>query len=58
MITTSISPPRSSSKLGELIVLGMLSQLKHGKYFLEDPTGFVELDLSKTVYHSGIFTGT
>jgi len=46
----------SSSKLGELIVLGMLSQLKHGKYFLEDPTGFVELDLSKTVYHSGIFT--
>ena len=39
-------------------MLGMLSQLKHGKYFLEDPTGFVELDLSKTVYHSGIFTGT
>jgi len=46
----------SSSKLGELIVLGMLSQLKHGKYFLEDPTGFVEVDLSKAVYHSGIFT--
>jgi len=46
----------SSSKLGELIVLGMLTQLKHGKFFLEDPTGFVEVDLSQTIYHSGIFT--
>jgi len=46
----------SSSSLGDIIVLGMLSNLKEGKYFLEDPTGAVELDLSSTIYHEGIFT--
>ncbi|PIK60350.1 putative DNA polymerase epsilon subunit 2 [Apostichopus japonicus] len=39
----------STAKIGELIVLGMLTQIKEGKYFLEDPTGAVELDLSKAI---------
>ncbi|XP_002732910.1 DNA polymerase epsilon subunit 2-like [Saccoglossus kowalevskii] len=46
----------STSKLGEIIVLGMLTQLKEGKYFLEDPTGAVQLDLSQADFHSGLFT--
>ncbi|XP_031458124.1 DNA polymerase epsilon subunit 2 isoform X3 [Phasianus colchicus] len=43
-------------KVGEVIVLGMITQLKEGKYFLEDPTGVVQLDLSKAQFHSGLYT--
>lgn len=38
------------------VVLGMISQLKENKYFLEDPTGIVQLDLSQASYHAGLFT--
>lgn len=37
----------NTAKVGEVIVLGMITQLKEGKFFLEDPTGVVQLDLSK-----------
>ena len=39
----------SSAKLEEIIVLGMLTQLKEGKWYLEDNTGAVQLDLSRAV---------
>ncbi|MCI4382889.1 hypothetical protein PGIGA_G00019850 [Pangasianodon gigas] len=39
----------STAKLGEVIVLGMITQLKEGKFFLEDPTGSVQLNLSKAI---------
>ncbi|KAJ6654017.1 hypothetical protein lerEdw1_007526 [Lerista edwardsae] len=39
----------NSAKVGGVIVLGMLTQLKEGKFFLEDPTGVVQLDLSKAI---------
>uniref|UniRef100_A0A8C3JUE1 DNA polymerase epsilon subunit n=1 Tax=Calidris pygmaea TaxID=425635 RepID=A0A8C3JUE1_9CHAR len=39
----------NTAKVGEVIVLGMITQLKEGKYFLEDPTGVVQLDLSKVI---------
>ncbi|KAL4238277.1 DNA polymerase epsilon subunit 2 [Mactra antiquata] len=39
----------TTAKLGEVIVLGMLTQLKEGKWYLEDPTGVVQIDLSKAV---------
>lgn len=39
----------------KVIVLGMLTRLKEGKVHLEDPTGCVELDLSETVFHTGLF---
>ena len=46
----------SSSGLSEkIIILGMLTQVKEGKYHLEDPTGTVELDLSNCVFHTGLF---
>uniref|UniRef100_A0A8C5X3J4 DNA polymerase epsilon subunit n=1 Tax=Malurus cyaneus samueli TaxID=2593467 RepID=A0A8C5X3J4_9PASS len=44
----------NTAKVGEVIVLGMITQLKEGKFFLEDPTGVVQLDLSK--FHSGLYT--
>ncbi|XP_070605001.1 DNA polymerase epsilon subunit 2 isoform X2 [Erythrolamprus reginae] len=46
----------SSAKMGEVIVLGMITQLKEGKYYLEDPTGVVLLDISKAQFHSGLYT--
>ncbi|KAJ8308953.1 hypothetical protein KUTeg_013827 [Tegillarca granosa] len=36
----------STAKLGELIVLGMLTQIKEGKWYIEDPTGAVQIDLT------------
>lgn len=46
----------SSSGLDDkLIVLGMLSQMKEGKFHLEDTTGAVELDLSQCVFQTGMF---
>ncbi|XP_030070184.1 DNA polymerase epsilon subunit 2 [Microcaecilia unicolor] len=46
----------NTAKVGEVIVLGMITQLKEGKFFLEDPTGTVQLDLSKAQFHSGLYT--
>ncbi|KAF7656627.1 hypothetical protein LDENG_00038700 [Lucifuga dentata] len=36
----------STAKLGEVIVLGMVTQLKEGKFYLEDPTG---------TFHNGLY---
>lgn len=36
-------------------MLGLLTQLTEGKFYIEDPTGAVPLDLSNTRYHSGFF---
>uniref|UniRef100_A0A667YLG4 DNA polymerase epsilon subunit n=1 Tax=Myripristis murdjan TaxID=586833 RepID=A0A667YLG4_9TELE len=44
----------STAKLGEVIVLGMITQLKEGKFYLEDPSGTVQLDMSK--FHNGLYT--
>ncbi|OPJ90041.1 DNA polymerase epsilon subunit 2 [Patagioenas fasciata monilis] len=46
----------NTTKVGEVIVLGMITQLKEGKFFLEDPTGVIQLDLSKAQFHSGLYT--
>ncbi|XP_051981220.1 DNA polymerase epsilon subunit 2 isoform X1 [Xyrauchen texanus] len=46
----------STAKLGDVIVLGMITQLKEGKFFLEDPSGTVQLNLSKAQFHSGLYT--
>ncbi|KAJ8874034.1 hypothetical protein PR048_024874 [Dryococelus australis] len=49
-----------AGKLDNVIVLGMLAQLQEGRFFLEDPTGIVQLDLSEaisffTAYHTGLY---
>ena len=46
----------STANVGQVIVLGMLTQMKEGKYYLEDPTGVVELDLKPTSFHTGLYT--
>ncbi|XP_013147837.1 PREDICTED: DNA polymerase epsilon subunit 2 [Papilio polytes] len=46
----------SSSRINDVIVLGFLTQLTEGKFYLEDPTGSILLDMSQTRYHSGLFT--
>lgn len=45
----------SSSSLDEIVVLGLLAKLTETKFFIEDPTGSVPLDLSSVQYHSGFF---
>ena len=46
----------TTSKLTDVIVLGMLTQIKHGKYSLEDPSGVMDLDLSEAKFHRGLYT--
>ncbi|XP_066947296.1 DNA polymerase epsilon subunit 2 isoform X1 [Macrobrachium rosenbergii] len=46
----------SSSRQNSVVVLGLLTQLVEGRHHLEDDTGFVPLDLSKTRFHNGLFT--
>lgn len=45
----------ASSSVKEAVVLGMLAQLKENKFFIEDPTGSVPIDLSGVQFHSGFF---
>lgn len=45
-----------ASKAKDIIILGMLTQIKEGKYFLEDLTGAVEINLSNAKFHAGLFT--
>ena len=39
-------------------LLGCISQLQDGSYFLEDMTGSLQLDLSDCQTSSGLYTGT
>lgn len=45
-----------TSKVTDVVILGLLTQLKEGKFYLEDPSGIVQVDLSQTTYHDGLFT--
>lgn len=45
----------ASTEVKEAVVLGQLNEIIEGKLFIEDPTGFVEVDLTSARYHSGFF---
>ncbi|XP_032795121.1 LOW QUALITY PROTEIN: DNA polymerase epsilon subunit 2 [Daphnia magna] len=45
-----------STKLTNLVVLGMLTYLTEGKLHLEDTTGSVPVSLKDTNFHGGLFT--
>lgn len=45
----------SMSSVKDVVVLGMLAQLTENKFYIEDPTGCVPLDLNIAQYHSGFF---
>jgi len=46
----------TTNRLDDVIVLGMVTQLSHGTYSLEDPSGVVQLDLTETKFHTGLYT--
>uniref|UniRef100_A0A8C4QTQ8 DNA polymerase epsilon subunit n=1 Tax=Eptatretus burgeri TaxID=7764 RepID=A0A8C4QTQ8_EPTBU len=46
----------TTTNLKEVILLGMLTQIKEGKFYLEDPTGTVQLDLQNVQHQHGLFT--
>ncbi|KAJ8941952.1 hypothetical protein NQ318_013288 [Aromia moschata] len=41
--------------LDRTLILGALLQVSEGKYYLEDPTGMVQLNLTHAKYHGGFF---
>lgn len=45
----------ATSQIDEVVVLGLLTQLEEGIFYLEDPSGAVKLDLKNVKFHSGIF---
>ncbi|KAK9498585.1 hypothetical protein O3M35_003185 [Rhynocoris fuscipes] len=45
----------TTTKVENVVLLGLLTQLKEGKYFVEDPSGYIQIDLSNTSYHDGLF---
>lgn len=45
----------ASTEVKEAVIMGQLNEIVEGKMFIEDPTGFVEIDLTETRYHSGFF---
>lgn len=46
----------SASNVPEVVMLGLLSKFKEGKFYLEDPTGAIPIDLSETNFHNGLYT--
>jgi len=45
-----------SSKSNSILLLGILVQLKEGgRYYLEDPTGAIPLDLAATISFENVF---
>lgn len=45
----------ASTSVKEVVVLGLLAQLKENKFYIEDPTGAVQIDLTAVQFHSGFF---
>lgn len=46
---TSIEYLLSESKKGNVYVMGLLTELTEGQYYLEDTEGFIKLDLKKAI---------
>ena len=46
----------TNAKLENIIILGMLTTLKHGRYSIEDTTGSLDLDLTETKFSRGLYT--
>jgi len=49
----------SSAVTGDkLVVLAMLAQIKEGRWYLEDPSGTVEVNVTSATFHTGLFVET
>ncbi|XP_026478828.1 DNA polymerase epsilon subunit 2-like [Ctenocephalides felis] len=45
----------SLSKMNNVVVLGLLTQLKEGQFFIEDVTGAVPINITNARFHNGLF---
>uniref|UniRef100_A0A182Q0Z7 DNA polymerase epsilon subunit n=1 Tax=Anopheles farauti TaxID=69004 RepID=A0A182Q0Z7_9DIPT len=45
----------STSKMNDVVLLGLLTQLTEGRFYIEDPSGSVPIDISETIYSEGLF---
>ena len=49
----------SSALTGEKsVVLAMLAQIKEGRWYLEDPTGIVEINVTEAIFQKGLYVET
>ena len=48
--------PCSNIRIENVIVLGMLTMIKHGVYSIEDTTGSLDLEMTETKFHKGLYT--
>lgn len=46
----------SAATVHEVVMLGLLTKFKEGKFCLEDPSGIIPIDLSEAKFHSGLYT--
>ncbi|CAH8434372.1 unnamed protein product [Schistosoma haematobium] len=44
----------SGSRIDSAVVLGLISQLREGKWYAEDPSGIVQLNLQQAIFHEGL----
>ncbi|KAH8855641.1 DNA polymerase epsilon subunit 2 [Schistosoma japonicum] len=44
----------SGSRIDSAVVLGLISQVHEGKWYAEDPSGVVELNLQQAIFHEGL----
>ena len=48
--------PCAITRIENVIVLGMLTMIKHGVYSIEDTTGSLDLEMTETKFHKGLYT--
>lgn len=46
----------SASTVEEVVMLGLLTKFKEGKFHLEDPSGSIPIDLNEAQFHVGLYT--
>jgi len=45
-----------TTKMKDIVVLGMLNQMKEGEWWIEDPSGAIIIDMKDATFHKGLFT--
>ena len=38
----------------DIVILGMLNQMKEGEWWIEDPSGAILIDMKNATFHKGI----
>nr|CAH8822960.1 unnamed protein product [Trichobilharzia regenti] len=45
----------AGSRIDSVVVLALISQLREGDWYAEDPSGMVKLNLQQAIFHEGLF---